>query len=140
MSGTILVGYDGTEGADAALDEALRLAGEVGGPVVAVFAYKKVTVGGESHDLDREVAERAEAMLARARERAERAGTTLETAFVEGPPADVLVQEAEARDARCVVIGSYGERPLRGVLVGATPFKLIHLCERPVLIVRAPDA
>lgn len=140
MSGTILVGYDGTEGADAALAEALRLAKEVGASVVAVFAYKKVLVGGESRDLDQEVARRAEEMLAHARTTAEAAGVPIETTFVEGPPADVLVQEADARDARCLVIGSYGDRPLRGVLVGATPFKLIHLSERPVLIVRAPDA
>ena len=35
-----------------------------------------------------------------------------------------------------IVVGSYGERPLKGALVGSTPHKLIHLSERPVIVVR----
>jgi nucleotide-binding universal stress UspA family protein len=50
-----------------------------------------------------------------------------------------LIAVAEERDARMIVVGSYGERPLKSLLVGATPNKLLHLAERPVLVVRAPD-
>ena len=38
MAGPIVVGYDGTEGAKAALAEALRLAGPLGAEVVLGFA------------------------------------------------------------------------------------------------------
>ena len=38
-----------------------------------------------------------------------------------------------------IVVGTYGERPLKGLLVGATPQKLIHLSEFPVLLVRAAE-
>ena len=31
----------------------------------------------------------------------------------------------------------YGEKPLRGALIGSTAHKLLHLSERPVLVVRA---
>jgi nucleotide-binding universal stress UspA family protein len=34
-------------------------------------------------------------------------------------------------------VGSYGERPLRGAILGSTPHKLLHLAERPVLVVPA---
>ena len=140
MGDTIVVGYDGTEGADAALDEALRLAAGMGGDLMVVFAYKKVVSGGESADLDRQVGELATRTLAKAADRASRAGITARTDFVEGTPADVLCDLAEAQDARYIVVGSYGERPLRGALVGATPYKLLHLSSRPVVVVRAPEA
>ena len=139
MADTIVVGYDGTEGADAALEEGLRLATGIGAGLVIAFAYKKVVVGGESADLDREVGDVAAGKLAVAAERAAAAGVEARTEFVEGPPAEVLCDLADADDARYIVVGSYGERPLRGVLVGATPYKLVHLSSRPVVVVRAPD-
>ena len=50
------------------------------------------------------------------------------------------------RLARCwpagrmiVVIGTHGERPLMGVVLGSTPYKLLHRSPVPVLVVRVPD-
>ena len=43
----------------------------------------------------------------------------------------------DRHDARIIVVGSYGEAPLKGALVGSTAHKLVHLSERPVLVVRA---
>ena len=66
-SKTIVVGYDGTDGSKAALEEAITVAQEIGGEILAVFAYDRVIVGGESHDLDAQVHARGDAMLAEAR-------------------------------------------------------------------------
>ena len=132
-------GTTGPKGADAALEEGLRLATGIGAGLVIAFAYKKVVVGGESADLDREVGESRRASSPSAAERAAAAGVEARTEFVEGPPAEVLCDLADADDARYIVVGSYGERPLRGVLVGATPYKLVHLSSRPVVVVRAPE-
>ena len=30
-----------------------------------------------------------------------------------------------------IVVGSYGEAPLKGVILGSTPHKLLHLAEPP---------
>jgi nucleotide-binding universal stress UspA family protein len=38
-----------------------------------------------------------------------------------------------------IVIGSYGEAPLRGVLLGSTPYRLVHQAPVPVLVVRVED-
>jgi nucleotide-binding universal stress UspA family protein len=35
-----------------------------------------------------------------------------------------------------IVEGTSGEGPLRGILVGSTSYKLLHLSARPVLVVR----
>jgi nucleotide-binding universal stress UspA family protein len=140
MSGkTVVVGYDGTDGSKAALDEALKVAGEIGGDVIAVFAYDRVIVGGESHDLDNEVHRHGDAMLAEAQAKAAAAGVPLATQYIEESPASALVTIGDHHDARFIVVGSYGERPLKGALVGSTPYKLIHLADRPIIVVRIPD-
>ena len=36
-----------------------------------------------------------------------------------------------------IVVGTYGESPLRGAILGSTPHKLLHLTDRPVLAVPA---
>ena len=36
-----------------------------------------------------------------------------------------------------IVVGSHGERPIAGALLGSVPHKLLHLSETPVLVVRA---
>ena len=138
MSNTIVVGYDGTEGSRAAFDEALRLAGEIGGDILALFAHYRVRTGGESQDLDADIYRLATAKLEEAAARAREVGVTIATDFVESKPAEALVAAAEACDARFIVVGSHGERPLKGALVGSTPNRLIHLAERPVIVVRDP--
>ena len=37
-----------------------------------------------------------------------------------------------------IVVGSYGEAPLKGAILGTTAYKLLHSTERPVLVV--PEA
>lgn len=133
----IVVGYDGRAGSHAALDEALRLAEDLGAPVVVVFSYEPSRLGGEVHDLDEAVAERARVVLEEAVGRATGTGVAVETVHRQQSPSDGLLEEAEERHAQMLVVGSTGEGPLRGILVGSTPYKLLHLSTRPVLVVRA---
>ena len=42
-------------------------------------------------------------------------------------------------DARLIVVGTYGESPLRGAILGSTPHKLLHWSTRPVLCVPPAD-
>jgi nucleotide-binding universal stress UspA family protein len=132
----IVVGYDGREGSHAALDEALRLAEDLGAPVVLVFSFEPSRFGGEVADLDAVVQERGRAVLAEALARVAGSGVEAETSQRLQPPADGLIAEADERDAQMIVVGSTGEGPLRGILVGSTSYKLLHLSTRPVLVVR----
>ncbi len=36
-----------------------------------------------------------------------------------------------------IVVGSHGDHPVVGAIIGATPYKLVQLSDRPVLVVRA---
>ena len=136
---TQVVGYDGTDGARAALDVAAGLAKELGDTLVVVFAHQVSRLGGEVHDYEDALLERGRGVLEEARSIGREAGVEIELVMRELSSAEALIDVADEHDARMIVVGSYGERPLKSALVGSTPTRLLHLAERPVLVVRAPE-
>jgi nucleotide-binding universal stress UspA family protein len=137
MAGPLLVGYDGTPGAQAAAAEALALASDLGAEVIFAFAYWTNPQGGEVADMLAALRELGEGHLRDAQATAEAAGVAARGELVNDPPSLGLVALADEHDARMIVVGSYGEAPLKGALIGSTAHKLLHLSERPVLVVRA---
>lgn len=140
MSGTLVVGYDGRDGGEAALDEAIRMGRELDCRLVLVFAYEPAArAGGEVADLRATLKEMGAELEVSAHERLEEAGIEHELVLIDSRPAPGLAQVAEERDARMVIVGGAGEAPLRGALLGATPHKLLNLTDRPVLVVRTGE-
>jgi len=137
MAGELVVGYDGTPGARAAAAEALRLASKLDERVVFAFAYWSNPQGGDVGDMLTALREVGEAHLAEANAEAEKAGVAARGEMINGRPSTGLVEIADEVDAQMIVVGSYGEKPLKGALIGSTAHKLLHLSERPVLVVRA---
>lgn len=138
MAGPLVVGYDGSAGANAAATEALALASELGAEVIFVFAFWTNPQGGEVADMLAALRELGEERLREAHATAEAAGVQSRGEVVHAVPSAGLVDVAEQYDARMIIVGSYGDRPLKGALIGSTAHKLLHLSERPVLVVRAP--
>ena len=60
-------------------------------------------------------------------------------ALVRDDPSEQLSELADERKARVIVVGTHGESPLKGALIGSTPHKLIQLARTPVLVVPAPS-
>ena len=137
MAGPLLVGYDGTPGAKAAAAEALALASGLGAEVVFAFAYWTNPAGGDVADMLAALRELGEGHLRDAQALAEAAGVSSRGELVNESPSFGLVELADRHDARMIAVGSYGEAPLKGALIGSTAHKLLHLSERPVLVVRA---
>jgi nucleotide-binding universal stress UspA family protein len=136
---TIVVGYDGTAGARAAFDEALSLAGRLSEGVHVVFSFASPRIGGELRDLDDTIRERGDAVVGEALATAQSAGVIVSSDVRMQPPADGLIAAAAEVGASMIVVGSYGERPLKSALVGSTPTKLLHSSTLPVLVVRAQE-
>lgn len=136
--GTIVVGYDASDCARAALDTAIEVAKALDDDVHVVMAYELSRLGGEVADYARALHERAEEVLEHARHQAAAANFAIETEIIEEMPAQALVDAAESTRARVIVVGSRGEHPLKGALVGSTPHKLLQVSHRPVLVVPAP--
>lgn len=135
MGRALIVGYDGSQCAQAALEAAIQLADSTGDRVVVAFGYEPGGYGEEHVAHREEVRKFGERVTAPALERAAEAGVEATLALVPERPTDALISLAEEHDARAIVVGSYGESPIRGAILGSTPHKLLHLSERPVLVV-----
>jgi len=53
-----------------------------------------------------------------------------------GYAAREIVEEAKALEVGVIIMGSRGRGDLAGLLLGSTAHKVIHLADRPVLVVR----
>lgn len=132
----IVVGYDDTDGSKAALDEAIALASGIGAEVVVVFGYAPRSVEREAKDYMDALEEIGQKATGEAVAKAISAGVAAEAVVKGERAAESLVSVADERDARMIVVGSYGERPLAGAILGSVPHRLLHLSLRPVLVVR----
>ena len=139
MSTGIIVGYDGSECAKAALRSALDVGKAYGEKVIIAFGYDLSPVGGELHDYHAALKDLATKRVTEATEIAGSLDAEFEGVIIEQSPARGLAELATERDARMIVVGTHGESPLRGALVGSTPHKLLQLSDRPVLVVPSPD-
>jgi len=138
VSSGIVVGYDGSECAKAALRVAMEVGKVYGEKVIVAFGYGVSPVGGELHDYEQALRELASRWVTEAAEIAAGEGADVEAVVVEETPAHGLADLAAERDARVIVVGTRGQSPLRGALVGSTPHKLLQVADRPVLVVPIP--
>lgn len=139
MARSLIIGYDGSDCAKAALEQAIELAGSTGDRIVIAFGYEPGGYGEEHTAHREEVKKFGERTTAPAVQRAKEAGVDAALALVPERPVDALLTLAEEHDARAIVVGSYGESPIKGALLGSTPHKLLGVSERPVLVVPVPD-
>jgi nucleotide-binding universal stress UspA family protein len=135
MNSGVIVGYDGSDYAKEALRVAIDVGRAFGEKVVIAFGYELNPVAGELHDYHAAVKELADRRLAEALSSVEGADTEVEATIVERAPAEALVALAVERNARLIVVGTRGESPFKGALLGSTPHKLLHISDRPVLVV-----
>lgn len=138
MSLDLVVGYDGRGGGKAALEEGIALAEKMGGRLVLVFAYEPAArAGGEVGELRETLRIMGAELEIEAEARVKESGIDYELVLIDSRPAPGLVQVADERDARMIIVGGAGETPLAGALLGATPHKVLQLTDRPVLVVRS---
>jgi nucleotide-binding universal stress UspA family protein len=136
---TIVLGYDDSPGAGAALTTAVGIAARLGEPLVLVYGAGVPGGMGEEFRAHREALhEMGRTALDHAVAQAQGAGVPTTVELVDDKPADALVAVAERHDASVIVVGTAGESPLRGAMLGSTPHKLLQLSDRPVLCVPAP--
>ena len=140
MAGELIVGYDGSDCARAALSQGVELARLYGAEVVIAFAYEPPAMGAEMSDHRRALHDRGNALTQEALQLVAGTGVHATAAVIDARPADGLLALAQEHQARMIVIGTHGERPLMGVVLGSTPYKLLHRSPVPVLVVRTPDA
>ncbi|UQW99949.1 universal stress protein [Streptomyces sp. RerS4] len=133
---SVVLGYDESPGAERALRVALEVAAAFGEPLVLVYGAAAPGGGGEEYRAHQEAVRQAgRSALARAVAAADEAGVPSTVEVVDEKPAQALLDAAERHGGRVIIVGSWGDSPLRGALLGSTPHKLLHLSRVPVLCV-----
>jgi nucleotide-binding universal stress UspA family protein len=95
-------------------------------------------IGGEMKSHEDAVEERGRKVLEEAEHQAAAKGSSVnvETKMIDALPVEALIDEAKSSGARMIVVGNQGApSPLKGALLGAVPFKLVHLSPVPTLVV-----
>jgi len=140
MAETIVLGYDESPSANAALAETIRIAPLVGARVVVVFAFYISPLGGPQEGTIREALEEVgRHAVGRAVADLEAAGIDAESRLVSGKPADVLIDVAGEVGASAIVAGTVGENPITGALLGSVVLRLVQRSPLPVLVVPSKD-
>jgi nucleotide-binding universal stress UspA family protein len=136
----IVVGTDGSPGAEAAVQKVIELARGSGATVHLVCAYPGrstlerigMTARQETVDLRGVAAD----VVARDERRFREAGFAVEKYVREGDPADVIIDVANDKDADLIVVGARGNSGLRRFMPGNVSSKLSHHAPSSLLIVR----
>jgi nucleotide-binding universal stress UspA family protein len=135
----ILVAVDHSEATPRVLNAALELARLSQGEVWVLHLREREMMGktgllmsAESRDEATESVDAAVETLTQAGIKAH--STVRDTVF--GYAAREIVNDAQEHGADVIVMGSRGRGDLAGLVLGSTAHKVLHLADRPVLIVR----
>jgi nucleotide-binding universal stress UspA family protein len=142
MSGEVILGFDGSDGARHAVGEAVAMARAFDSTLILAFGYEPPVTGGEVADLRKAVEARGEEVLRAGAKLAAEADASLpiETILVDERPADSLADLAAQRGARVIVVGHGGMGPIKGAVLGSVTYRILHSAPCPVLVVKAPEA
>jgi nucleotide-binding universal stress UspA family protein len=136
----ILVAVDNSPQCDRAVDAACKLANLSKGAIHVFHVREHQDVVGKSGgSFDVEYAEEAEALVKRVTETCEKAGVRTSSGIVHVPIGHIageVVKAAGDQKADTIVMGSHGRSAIGAAVLGSNAYKVVHLADRPVLIVR----
>jgi nucleotide-binding universal stress UspA family protein len=148
----IVVGTDGSTGANVAVDAAIELARLSGAKLHVVNAERTVTAYQLAAATDVgvpvvDIAESNEAIHALAQrvceevvQRADGVGVKAEAHCIGGDAAEALLQVARDTRSDLLVVGNRGMTGVRRFVLGSVPNKLSHHCPTNLLIVDTSEA
>jgi nucleotide-binding universal stress UspA family protein len=136
----ILVAYDGSAGAEAALRQGLGLASALGAELACVlveeplphYAASISEVKGAKERID----EHFRALAKRARDAATLAGVEMETLIRQGHEVETIVTTAKEGAFDLLVVGYHGHSAIFGRIMGSTAQSIVRLAPCPVLLAR----
>ena len=138
---SIVVGTDGSQAAEAAVERAADLARGSGARLHMVTAYpdvpsyrERITSSAKRESI--QLREVAETVLARTIQKLTDEGIAIETHARDGDPAEAILEVAQERKADLIVVGNRGLTGIERFLLGSVSSKLSHHAPCSVMIVR----
>jgi nucleotide-binding universal stress UspA family protein len=140
MYDSILLPTDGSEGAARARDHAVELAGDQGATLHVLHVVDVVSPARSLRELLTErMTERGRELVESVAERGRERGVSVETAVVEGDPADRIVEYVASEGIDLVVMPTHGRPELAKTIVGSVTDRVIRTSPVPVVVVRLGD-
>lgn len=149
----ILIGYDGSEDAKAAIQHAGDLM--PGTPATVITIWEPITMRlsrtpaglgpvtglGDISDIDRETAADAAQRAREGAQLANEAGlrATPDTVSQRFSIAEAIMERADQLDVDAIVLGSRGLTGIRSLLLGSVSHAVVQHADRPVVIVPSSD-
>jgi nucleotide-binding universal stress UspA family protein len=137
VAGPIVVGVDGSPGATRALDWAIGAAGRRGLDIVLVHGLGGIPAEVGPSAIDRFV-DQAKALVDRHAHRVSGAGLHAVKMVRVEDPRHLIRVAADEYDATAVVLGSQGDGPVSGMLIGSVVTHVAQHSDHPVVIVPEP--
>lgn len=140
MYDTILIPTDGSETAEAGLDEALEIAKLTEGTVHGLFVFDigeyNTVPASDLVTTETELTERKEQAMAVVESRAEDMSVPVETTTVRGAPHQAILAYVDEHDIDLIVMGTHGRTGFDHFLRGSVTEKVLHRATVPVLVLR----
>ncbi len=137
MSRSVVVAVDGSPQTDRVLDAAVAYAKRADLPLTVVHVRELEVVGKAGAVWSEEHSETA-AIAARAVEHCKAQGVVADPVTASarlGHVARAIADIAHDRDAEVIVVGTRGHSQITRLLVGSTATKLLHITDRPMLVI-----
>jgi nucleotide-binding universal stress UspA family protein len=136
MYKTIVLGLDGSDSSDHALEHATMLAREQGSHVRVVHVIELLAGrgGGVLHLNEDEIKDKVTQQTKDLVDAGIDAELELHSAMA-GGPAHVIAEVAERRNADLVITGTRGHTAATGILLGSVAHRLLHLAHCPLLVI-----
>lgn len=143
----ILVGFDGSDDANKAVELVGALASASDVPVLLLTVVPDIRamrsawgalVLDSVADIDRDLTAQAEVTLAPPLARLRKLGVQCDSIVGRGRAPQVIAEEASRVGARMVVVGSRGLGPIRSTVLGSVSQEVVDLARCPVLVARGP--
>ena len=146
----VVLGYDGSAGAEQAVALLLALRWPAGTTVRVVSAIEPTSAlvpaplpgAGlvTSPDIEAEIRQVLESDVENVVDRLRQAGIDAAGAVLSGRPATVVADEARSLAADLIVVGSRGHGPIASLVLGSVSAELVDHAPSPVLVVRRATA
>lgn len=140
---SIVVGIDGSDASNKALEHAMEMATQYQATLIMVHVidwspFQFSTLEDNEHKSSQRrqtLQQDREHLMQPLSERMDSAGIAHETLIEFGHPAEVISDMAVQRDALAIVVGRSGQSRLKRVIFGGVASALVHEAKCPVVIV-----
>lgn len=132
----ILVGFDGSEGSEQALNRAMMLLEEYGELILLAVIPGPADKAFVDDEMYNKIKKKAENMVNEVRTDIGHHEFTITGMVEEGDPAAIIIDVSNRLNVDLIVLGSKGTSELGQYLIGSVANKVVRYAHKPVMVVR----